>query len=98
MTPRPPTQIIADCPSCGAQSDVTAHEPFTKVTCPSCEVPFRSRDRFNHFVLVAQNGTGGMSRVFKALDTSLERHVALKILNRACSQDSKRVRQFEREA
>jgi hypothetical protein len=99
MIPDPPTsQIVADCPSCGARSDVTAHEPFTRVTCPSCEEPFRARDRFNHFTLEEQTGTGGMSRVFRARDTSLQRDVALKILNRACSQDSNRVRQFEKEA
>lgn len=99
MPTGPPTQqIIADCPACGAQADVSAHEPFTKVTCPACEVPFRARDRFDHFLLEEQCGVGGMSRVFRARDASLERDVALKILNRACSQDSVRVRQFEKEA
>lgn len=39
-----------------------------------------------------------MSRVFRACDTSLERDVALKILNRTYSQDSERVRHFEKEA
>ena len=79
-------------------ADVTAHEPFTRVNCPSCSAIFRSRDKFDHFLLTEQIGTGGMSRVFRARDTSLDRDVALKILNRACSQDSKRARQFEKEA
>jgi hypothetical protein len=91
-------QIIAECPECGAKSDVTEHEPFTKVSCPSCRAQFHARRNFNHFLLEAQCGVGGMSRVFRARDTSLERSVALKILNRACSLDSTRVRQFENEA
>jgi len=98
MESMPPPQIIAECPACRTRADVTAHEPFTKVTCPSCRAQYYSRDRFDHFLLKAQCGVGGMSRVFRARDLSLERDVALKILNKACSQDSARVRQFEREA
>lgn len=99
MPTDPPThQIIADCPSCGAQSDVTAHEPFTRVSCPSCEEQFHARDRFHHFVIQEHCASGGMSRVYRAMDASLERAVALKILNRTYSQDSVRVRQFEKEA
>ncbi len=90
--------MIAECPVCGAKSDVTAHEPFTKVSCPVCGAQFHARREFHHYLLEAQCGTGGMSRVFKARDTSLDRSVALKILNKACSRDSARVRQFEKEA
>lgn len=94
----PPQQIVNACPACGALSDVTAHEPFTKVTCPVCDTHFRARTAFNHFELIDQIGSGGMSRVFRAQDTSLGRDVALKILNKACSQDRKRAQQFEKEA
>ncbi len=95
---RPQKQVVNECPDCGTLADVTAHEPFTKVTCPSCETPFRARTRFDHFLITEQIGTGGMSRVFSARDSSLERSVALKILNKACSQDQARARQFEKEA
>lgn len=94
----PRQQVVEACPECGTRADVTAHEPFTKVTCPGCGKPFRARTEFDHFVITEQIGTGGMSRVFRAKDTSLQRDVALKILNKACSQDGKRVRQFEKEA
>jgi serine/threonine protein kinase len=59
---------------------------------------FHSRTKFDHFEITGQIGSGGMSRVFSARDTSLERDVALKILNRACSRDRTRVQQFEKEA
>ena len=91
-------RVVESCPECGTLADVTAHEPFTKVTCPSCRKPFRARTVFDHFIIKEQIGTGGMSRVFRARDTSLQRDVALKILNKDCSRDTKRARQFEKEA
>ncbi|MCP4847564.1 MAG: serine/threonine protein kinase [Verrucomicrobiaceae bacterium] len=39
-----------------------------------------------------------MSRVFRAIDKTLDRQVALKILNTDFSQDAKRTKEFEREA
>ena len=56
------------------------------------------RTRFDHFQILRELGVGGMSRVFEAEDIALERRVALKILNRECSQDAARLAQFEREA
>ena len=56
------------------------------------------RTQFDHFTILREVGIGGMSRVFEAEDVSLGRRVALKILNRECSQDAARLAQFEREA
>ena len=48
--------------------------------------------------LDAQIGTGGMSTVYRAFDTVLERQVAIKLLHRNIAQDSDQLERFRREA
>ncbi len=91
-------QTVNKCPACGALIDVTQEEPFSRVACHACRKVIRVRTLFDHFDIEAQIGRGGMSRVFRAQDTLLKRKVALKILHQHLSNDSERIRQFEREA
>lgn len=86
------------CPTCGGVMDVSACAPYSKVVCPSCSRPIRVRTDFDHFTLRKQIGEGGMSRVFLALDRTLNRETALKILNAELSKEKARIEQFEREA
>jgi serine/threonine protein kinase/tetratricopeptide (TPR) repeat protein len=51
-----------------------------------------------HYRLVEPIGQGGMGIVWKALDTTLDRHVALKTLPAEVVQDPDRLARFEREA
>src|SRR4051795_7740011 len=48
--------------------------------------------------LDAQGGPGGMSTVFRAFDTVLERQVAIKLMHREMSSDSDQLERFRREA
>src|SRR6188768_293350 len=48
--------------------------------------------------LDAQIGAGGMSTVYRAFDTVLERQVAIKLMHREMSSDSDQLERFRREA
>jgi TolB-like protein/Flp pilus assembly protein TadD/tRNA A-37 threonylcarbamoyl transferase component Bud32 len=52
----------------------------------------------SHYRLVEKIGEGGMGEVWKALDTKLNRHVALKILPPELTADAERRLRFKREA
>ncbi|WP_166820394.1 serine/threonine-protein kinase [Thalassoroseus pseudoceratinae] len=51
-----------------------------------------------HFVVKERIGIGGMGAVFRALDTRLQRVVALKVLGPSQSRDESAVRRFQNEA
>ena len=51
-----------------------------------------------HYRLLEKIGEGGMGVVWKAMDTTLARDVAIKILPDAFAKDAERVARFEREA
>ena len=51
-----------------------------------------------HYRILAKLGAGGMGEVFLALDTKLERKLALKLLPAQFTQDRSHVRRFEQEA
>ena len=63
----------------------------------ACQVP-EPGDVLAHYRLVEKIGEGGMGVVWKALDTRLNRHVALKLLRPELTADPERYRRFLREA
>src|SRR3979409_1609130 len=48
--------------------------------------------------LEARIGSGGMSTVYRAMDVTLERQVAIKLMNREVASDSDQLERFPREA
>ena len=51
-----------------------------------------------HYRIVEKIGEGGMGVVWKAVDTTLDREVAIKVLTESFSGEIERLRRFEREA
>ena len=51
-----------------------------------------------HYRVVEKIGEGGMGVVWKAVDTTLDRPVAIKVLTAAFAEDDRRPARFEREA
>jgi hypothetical protein len=89
--------LIQNCPECGTAMDVSGVEPLSAVTCPECGAPSVIAATIDHFELVDVIGHGGMGVVYKALDTSLDRHVALKLLRKS-SGNPEQIKQLETEA
>jgi serine/threonine protein kinase len=89
---------VENCPACGAEIDMSGLQPFTDVACPACGEVFTARTRFDHFHIQSLLGEGGMGSVYQAVDTNLDREVALKVLKLSLSSNPGECEKLEREA
>ncbi len=55
-------------------------------------------ERVSHYKIVERLGSGGMGVVYRALEESLYRDVAIKVLHDAVRNDPVRISMFEQEA
>ena len=94
--PRQPP--IESCKNCGLPMDLAQVVPLTVVECPKCSTTATVLERFGPFKLERLLGVGGMGNVYEAMDLTLQRRLALKVLQKTWSHDATLTAQFEREA
>jgi Tol biopolymer transport system component/tRNA A-37 threonylcarbamoyl transferase component Bud32 len=62
------------------------------------QAPFAQGETLGRYVIRGLLGTGGMGRVYRAHDSTLDREVAIKAVTRDFRDDAASLRRFEREA
>lgn len=92
------TQNTEKCSSCQTVLDLTGCSTFSDVTCPVCEHVFKACAVFNQYQITSLLGEGGMGSAYRAIDLSLEREVALKVLKFQIGERPKDVENLAREA
>jgi len=75
------------CNKCGENIDATGTEPFSRVVCPKCEAKLSVPAKLGNLLLLKPIGKGSMGVVYRALDTTLRRTVAVKILKDVDKED-----------
>lgn len=89
---------IVFCYACRSPMSVGSLQPYSRVACPQCGEENRVKNQFGPYRVTKRHAIGGMSSVFAAIDETLNREVALKILSEEYSKDEKRIVAFEEEA
>ena len=94
---RDAVHVIRECPTCGTvfdhDVDVCRADGSTLVPTMPVERTIAGKYRLDRLI-----GRGGMGAVYEAADLSLDRLVAVKILQPDCFGDDAALRRFEREA
>jgi eukaryotic-like serine/threonine-protein kinase len=92
--PRAPGDAEQECTGYGFDEEWTR----TARTLYAVPVSVKTGTRLGPYEIVAPIGAGGMGEVWKALDTRLDRHVAIKVIPAALAANAKLNERFDREA
>ncbi len=86
------------CERCSALLDVSSFNLLESAICPLCSAETRVKIDFGAYQLRQRYAVGGMSVIFVGQDTSLDRKVAIKVLNEEHCRNEVRIQAFEDEA
>lgn len=79
------------CHNCLQKLDVTTLEPFSSFACPACGATIIVPKWFDNYLLEELVGEGRISQVYRALDLTLDREVAIKILNKELAAEASNI-------
>jgi eukaryotic-like serine/threonine-protein kinase len=95
---RKPLRMVT-CGGCSAKVFIPGElAPLSTVPCTKCNHPLMMLLRLRQFELLMPIASGGMGTVYRALDTSLQREVAVKLMKREVAEDPKGLENFNHEA
>jgi len=86
------------CAGCGGSVDVAGVTAFKVIACPHCKADLRVPGKLGALMLQEVVGVGSAGIVYKALDATLHRNVAVKILKNEEGDDKKIVQATVAEA
>lgn len=86
------------CSACGATIDVTSAASFSETFCTACNAKQVVPARLGGFLLRRLIGAGGMGAIYHAVDESLGREVAIKVMLKSLGEDPASLETFRREA
>lgn len=96
--PSAEAQSHEPCEGCRELLDVSSFSPCDTVVCPLCSVESKVKRDFGNYRLEQRYAVGGMSVIFVGWDTTLDRRVAIKVLNEEYCHEEIRIQAFENEA
>lgn len=88
----------AACPFCNAKVPLADAEPVSNTACPACGKPVFVPARLGGFLLCGHIGDGEMGSIYRALDESLGREVAIKLVRGCSASDPESRERLRREA
>lgn len=86
------------CHSCEQKLDTTSIDPLSHFKCPSCSTDLIAPMWFANYMFEEEIGIGGMAKVYRAIDLSLDREIAVKVLNKKIGDNKEQRELFLHEA
>src|SRR5580692_12454672 len=98
MSDSKPLKMVT-CPGCDAKAFIPGDlPPLASEPCKKCGTAIMMPMTLRQFELRSKIASGGMGTVYRAWDTTLERFVAIKLMKKELTEDTKAMESFYREA